>query len=101
MKKSATTANQKPKQPARTCIGCRAKKNKETLLRIVLRERGTIEIERDAPLPGRGAYVCRKRECAELAKRKRGLDRSFGTTLQENAYDSLIFFISREFPSQQ
>jgi predicted RNA-binding protein YlxR (DUF448 family) len=86
----------KSRRPQRTCVGCGAAKNKEELLRIVADRSGDLQIDRKAMLPGRGAYICGKPECAEMAKKKRGFDMSFGIKIQERAYDLLLLVITRE-----
>ena len=38
---------------------------------------------------GRGAYVCMSRECLQLARKNRGLERSFKMSIPREVYDSL------------
>ena len=53
--------------PLRTCIACRAKLPKRELIRIVRTPEGTLEIDPKGKRAGRGAYLCRKRQCCETA----------------------------------
>jgi len=55
-------------QPARTCVGCRARAPKSELLRIVAGPDGPA-IDRRGDAPGRGAYVHREPACLEAAER--------------------------------
>ncbi len=56
--------------PRRTCLGCRQSFDKAALLRFVS-SAGALKADGKGVLPGRGAYLCRKRECMEAAfKRK-------------------------------
>lgn len=51
--------------PQRTCLGCRQKKEKTELLRIVCTMGGRVEVDAQAKKPGRGAYLCPLTECWE------------------------------------
>jgi predicted RNA-binding protein YlxR (DUF448 family) len=47
------------KVPVRTCIGCKCKKPKKEMIRIIKTPDGKIEIDRTGKKSGRGAYICR------------------------------------------
>ena len=52
--------------PERSCVGCRAKRPKGELLRVVpwAASAGVeLKIDEKQRLPGRGAYVCRDASC--------------------------------------
>ena len=51
------------KVPQRKCVGCGEMKDKKTLLRIVRSPEGEISLDLTGKKSGRGAYVCRSREC--------------------------------------
>jgi len=53
--------------PFRTCIACRQKRPKRELLRVVRTPEGSITIDPQGKLSGRGAYLCPSRECWEVA----------------------------------
>ena len=56
-------------RPHRTCVACRRTQDKYALLRLVRQEDGTVVVDEQYQAPGRGAYVCRDRECiGRLAK---------------------------------
>ena len=38
---------------------------------------------------GRGAYICRNRECLRLARKNKGLERSFKMSIPNEVYDTL------------
>ena len=51
-------------RPLRTCVGCRRRHHQRRLIRFAVT--GTaIVVDTGQVLPGRGAYLCRRRECAE------------------------------------
>ncbi len=57
-------------EPQRTCIGCRKVAGKRTFVRIVRTAEGRIAVEPAGErLPGRGAYLHRRRSCWEQALR--------------------------------
>ena len=67
--------------PQRTCIGCRQMKEKKELIRVVRTPEGVFCLDRSGKMNGRGAYLCPKRECLELALRKGSLAKSFRTAV--------------------
>jgi predicted RNA-binding protein YlxR (DUF448 family) len=65
--------------PERTCVGCRAKAAKSTLLRVVgVRDQGTASLTPDPAgrLPGRGAFVHLDPRCVDLAEKRRAFPRA-------------------------
>jgi predicted RNA-binding protein YlxR (DUF448 family) len=70
--------------PQRTCIACRQVKEKKDLIRLVSTENGIVEIDAFGKMPGRGAYLCPKRTCWELALRKNRLDYVLRTRLNDD-----------------
>lgn len=75
--------------PERTCIGCKAKKNKKDLQRIVKTKDGKILLEKSEKLEGRGAYICKSKECLEKAYKNKGLDRSYKMKVKNEFYENL------------
>jgi predicted RNA-binding protein YlxR (DUF448 family) len=56
-------------QPQRTCIACRDKTAKRTLIRIVRTPAGNVEIDPTGRANGRGAYLCDDPLCWNRALR--------------------------------
>ncbi len=65
------------KDPQRSCLGCRATRDKKELLRFVLAPDRTLVPDILAKLPGRGAYTCMNRACLLNAARTRQFSRAF------------------------
>ena len=63
--------------PIRTCISCRAKKDKEKLIRLVLDVNGFVVRDDKGIEKGRGAYVCSDKTCWEILKKANRLGRAF------------------------
>ena len=59
------SAKRRKHVPFRSCIACREKLPKRELIRIVRTPEGTLEIDPKGKRAGRGAYLCRKRQCSE------------------------------------
>ncbi|MFF3028350.1 MULTISPECIES: YlxR family protein [unclassified Microbacterium] len=62
-------------EPVRTCVGCRARAPRSTLLRVVS-QNDILIIDESAVLPGRGAWVHPTRECMDAALRRRAFGRA-------------------------
>ena len=77
------------KIPQRQCMGCRERKNKRELIRVVRSTDGTVNLDFSGKAPGRGAYICPDPACLKKALRSRALDRSLETEIPEAVYDRL------------
>jgi hypothetical protein len=67
--------------PLRTCIACRASKPKRALIRVVRLVDGRVTVDETGKKNGRGAYLCRKRDCWERALKRGTLQRALRTDL--------------------
>jgi len=61
--------------PVRTCVGCKERAAKSSLLRLVVAGDGIVP-DPQARQPGRGAYVHPSTACFELALRRRVFPRA-------------------------
>ena len=75
--------------PLRKCTGCQEMKTKKEMLRILRTAEGEILLDMSGKKNGRGAYVCRSRECFEKAVKNKGLERSLKIKIPEETYESL------------
>ena len=78
------------KIPMRMCVGCREMKEKRSLLRVVKSPDGAISFDRVGKAPGRGAYVCKSKECFERAVKQRQLERALETRIEEAVFTQLM-----------
>lgn len=69
--------------PMRTCVACRQTQPKRTLVRVVRTPEGQIVIDPTGKRAGRGAYLCRRRSCWELALKRGSLEHALKITLTE------------------
>jgi len=65
--------------PTRTCVVCRSSAAKGALHRIVRSPDGAVRYDPTGKAPGRGAYVCGRPGCLELAGKRRALQRALRT----------------------
>jgi len=61
----------------RSCIGCRQKATRVSLIRLVCDPEGTIVVDRHLKAPGRGAHLCYDAECIRLAAQRKAFGRAF------------------------
>ena len=81
----------KPKKiPMRMCVGCREMQEKRSLLRIVKSPEGAISFDRVGKAPGRGAYICRSKDCLDKAVRQRQLERALETKIEQAVFSQLM-----------
>lgn len=77
------------KIPQRQCMGCRERKAKRELIRVVRSPEGEVSLDFDGKKNGRGAYICPNPECLKKAIRSKALDRSLEVTIPEEVYQRL------------
>ncbi len=86
--------------PQRTCLACREVKAKQELIRLVHIPDGGVEIDTNGKKAGRGAYLCRARECWENGFKGNRLERTLRTALTPDNREQLIKF-SKDFFKEQ
>jgi len=75
--------------PQRTCIACRKVSDKRTLVRLVVADNGRVDIDVSGKKEGRGAYLCPRKSCWELAVKKNRLDYALRTKLGDDDRQAL------------
>ncbi len=78
------------KIPMRQCVGCRERKPKKELVRVVRSAEGEISVDFRGKAPGRGAYICPDPACLKRAIKTRALERGLDTAIPQEVYDSLL-----------
>ena len=74
------------KIPQRQCMGCRERKAKKDMIRVVRSTDGTVMLDFSGKLNGRGAYVCPDPECLKKAQKSNSLGRALETEIPEEVY---------------
>ena len=76
--------------PMRQCMGCRERRAKRELLRVVRMTDGNVSLDFSGKLNGRGAYICPDPECLKKAQKAKSLERSLEVPIPQEVYDRMI-----------
>ncbi len=77
------------KIPQRQCMGCRERKEKKAMIRVVRCTDGSVSLDFSGKLNGRGAYVCPDPECLKKAQKSKALERSLEVAIPQEVYNRL------------
>ena len=77
------------KIPQRQCMGCRERKAKRELIRVVRDTEGQVSVDFSGKKNGRGAYLCPSLECLKKAQKAKSLERSLEVPIGQEVYDRL------------
>lgn len=77
------------KIPMRMCTGCGQMKPKLELVRVVKSQAGDVSLDLTGKKAGRGAYICRDRECLQKARKARRLEKAFSCRIPDEIYDKM------------
>ena len=77
------------KIPQRQCMGCRERKPKREMIRVVRCTDGEVRLDFSGKLNGRGAYICPDSQCLKKAQKAKSLERSLEVPIPEEVYDRL------------
>lgn len=75
--------------PQRSCIGCRAVRNKKDLVRVVHTPDDRYVLDTRGKAAGRGAYVCPSVLCLANAVKRKGFERAFRQHLSREVVAAL------------
>ncbi len=73
----------------RKCIACNEHKTKDQLIKVVKNKSGEINIDTNGKLNGRGAYICKNKDCINKAIKNKQLNRSLKCNVPEEIYQEL------------
>lgn len=77
------------KIPMRQCVGCLEMKEKKSMMRVLKTPEEDIVLDLTGKKNGRGAYLCKCKECLLKAQKNKGLERSFKMGLSKEIYNAL------------
>lgn len=77
------------KIPLRQCVGCGEMKGKKEMVRVLKTAEDNIVLDDTGKKNGRGAYLCKTKECFLKARRNKGLERSFKMSIPDEVYNAL------------
>ena len=84
------------KVPIRRCCGCGQNLPKRELIRIVKSPEGEISLDKTGKKSGRGAYICPKVECLNVAQKSRKIERVFSCRIPEEVYEVMRDELSKD-----
>ena len=82
--------------PVRMCSGCRQRRPKSELIRIVSLDNGKSAIDTDYKAKGRGVYVCPDAACIKMAQKKNTFARGLKTVVDAEIYEKLEVYVKGE-----
>lgn len=77
------------KIPERMCIGCKERRPKRDLIRVVRSPDREVELDPTGKKSGRGAYICVSAGCLEKARKSKALERALEVTIGQEVWDEL------------
>ena len=77
------------KIPQRQCMGCRERRPKKEMIRVVRCTDGTVSLDFGGKMNGRGAYICPDPECLKKVQKSKALERSLEVPIPEEVYARL------------
>ena len=77
------------KIPQRQCMGCRERKAKKELIRVVRGTDGVVSLDFGGKMNGRGAYICPNPDCLKKVQKSKALERSLEVPIPDEVYDRL------------
>ena len=77
------------KIPQRQCMGCRERRAKKEMIRVVRSPEGDVSLDFHGKKNGRGAYICPQMDCLKKAIRSKALERSLEVPIPEEIYNQL------------
>ncbi|MBR2780762.1 MAG: YlxR family protein [Eubacteriaceae bacterium] len=96
---SSERSNALKKQPMRTCVMCRQKREKRELVRIVRTPEGEIKFDPTGKANGRGCYVCTSEECLSSVKNVSRIARALETAADaqqlNRVYEEIISYVNQ------
>lgn len=78
--------------PQRTCVSCRQVRPKREMIRVVRTPDAGVQVDSTGKRPGRGAYVCPRRSCWEVALARGRLEQALKTRLTPQERENLTAF---------
>lgn len=77
------------KTPMRRCTGCMQSFSKKELVRIVRTPDGIILLDLIGKKSGRGAYICKNKDCLAKARKAKRLEKNLDCFIPDEIYEQL------------
>lgn len=80
----------------RMCLGCNGMKDKREMIRVVKSPEGEVSLDFTGKKSGRGAYICKNRECFDKARKARRFEKSLSCKIENSVYEVMESELSAE-----
>lgn len=77
------------KVPERKCLGCMETFPKRELIRVVRTPNGEIELDLTGKKSGRGAYICKNKNCLKKAIKSKRIQSNLEVEITEELLEAL------------
>ena len=84
------------KLPQRMCLGCREHKDKKELVRVVRSPEGEVSVDLTGRKNGRGAYICRSKECLKKARKQKAISKALNCEITDEVFEQLLIQIEED-----
>ncbi|MBR3126111.1 MAG: YlxR family protein [Mogibacterium sp.] len=84
------------KIPQRMCLGCREHKDKKELVRVVRSPEGEVSVDLTGRKNGRGAYICRSKECFRKARKQKAISKALNCEITDEVFEQLLIQIEED-----
>lgn len=88
------------KIPMRMCVGCRERRDKRELVRIVRTPEGIVVVDPTGKKSGRGAYICPSLTCLEKVIKNKGLEKALEVTIGQDVVEELREQLAQVSPGE-
>lgn len=89
LKKGDKMENKVKKVPMRKCLGCMNSFPKKELVRVVRTPEGQVVLDKTGKQNGRGAYICKCKECLKKAIKSKRIGRSLEVEIPTELEEAL------------
>ena len=84
------------KIPLRSCVGCREKKPKRELVRIVRTPEGEGLLDLTGKKSGRGVYICPREACFKQALKAKQLEKNLERSISEEVIAEITALLEQQ-----
>lgn len=84
------------KIPLRKCVITNERVPKKELIRVVRTPDGSVQVDLTGKLNGRGAYLSRRAQVVQKARKTKKLDRHLDVSVPEEIYEELMRIVEQQ-----
>jgi len=81
--------------PLRKCVACGKMLEKGQLFRLVKTDEEVV-LDKTYKMQARGAYICKNKECLDIALKRKSFNRSFKQAVSSEVFDNLYMELEND-----